>query len=343
VRAAAEVKGMARVQVSDPKQGSIPDIVFGYGVVESDNTLTRSFPRDGQVSDILVEVGDQFKKGDPLLNFGAAPAAVVAYEQAKTALVLAQRTKDRAKRMFDLKLVTSDQLDMAEKAVSDAQLTKEMYEKLGSTKSEILEAPFDGIVTAISVSKGDRVAAGVPLMTLAETEKVRLRIGVEPSEMGKVRPGQPASLESLLPGRKPFETQVKGVGAAIDPKSRLVPVAMNLSQKSALPGETFKAGILVGTFEGWLVPRDAVGTDKKSAYVFQVDDEHAKRINVNVVGSSGDASVVTGDIDPQKKVVLSGSYQIADGDALRVEEAPAVAEAVKDGGAPNVERPATPD
>jgi hypothetical protein len=41
--------------------------------------------------------------------------------------------------MVKLKLATADQLDMADKAVSDAQLTKEMYEKQGSTTSEILE------------------------------------------------------------------------------------------------------------------------------------------------------------------------------------------------------------
>ncbi|HWO32021.1 MAG TPA: hypothetical protein VNO32_24760, partial [Candidatus Acidoferrum sp.] len=78
--ASAEVKGLALVQVAEPKHGAIPELVIGYGVVESDNTLTRSFQRDGQVADLLVEVGDQFKKGDPLLNFGASPAAVVAYE-----------------------------------------------------------------------------------------------------------------------------------------------------------------------------------------------------------------------------------------------------------------------
>src|SRR3979411_1500127 len=78
-RAAAEIKGSARVQVAAPQRGAIPDLVVGHGVVESDNTVTRSFQHDCQVSDILVEVGDQFKKGDPLLNFGASPAAVVAY------------------------------------------------------------------------------------------------------------------------------------------------------------------------------------------------------------------------------------------------------------------------
>jgi RND family efflux transporter MFP subunit len=320
-RANAEIKGSARVQVADPTRGSIPDLIVGYGILESDNTLTRSFQRDGQVSDIMVEVGDQFKKGDALLNFGASPAAVVAYEQAKTALRLAQGTRDRAKRMLDLKLATRDQLETAEKAVSDAQLTKEMYEKLGSTQSEILEAPFDGVVTTISVSKGDRVASGTTLMTLAETARVRLNVGIEPSEHGRVKPGQPVHLESVLPERKPVETKVKGVGAAIDPKTRLLPVTIDLSKDRAIPGESFKVEILVGKFEGWLVPRDSVGLDKKGAFIFQVDDEHAKKISVNVLGSAGDDSVINGDIDPQKKIVVVGGYQIADGDALRPQEA----------------------
>ncbi len=331
--ARADVKGIALVQVEDPKRGSIPEIVVGYGVVESENTLTRSFQRDGQVSNIMVEVGDQFKKGDSLLDFGASPAAVVAYEQAKTALRLAQGTLARSKQLFDQKLATREQLETAEKAASDAQLAKEMYEKLGSTTSEILEAPFDGVVTALSVSKGDRVAAGTVLMTLAETDRIRLSVGIEPAQIGRVKPGLPVGLESLLPGRGPIETKVKGIGAAIDPKKKLVPVSIGLSNRSALPGENFKAEILAGNFEGWVVPRDSVAVDKKGAFVFQIDEEHAKRVDVNVLGSAGDTSVIEGDIDPQKKLVRSGSYQIADGDAVRTEEVTRAAAAEKAEGA----------
>jgi membrane fusion protein (multidrug efflux system) len=333
-RASAEVKGLALVQVAEPKHGAIPELLIGYGVVESDNTLTRSFQQDGQVADLLVEVGDQFKKGDPLLNFGASPAAVVAYERTKTALTLAQGMRDRTKQMVKLKLATTDQLEMAEKAVSDAQLTKEMYEKQGSTTSEILEAPFEGVVTAISVSKGDRVAAGAPLMTLAETEKLRLGIGIEASDIAKVRPDQPVSLSSLLTGGKSMAAKVKGVGAAIDPKTRQVRVSIDLSTERTIPGENIRAEIQTGNLEGWLISRDAVGIDKKGSFIFQVDDEHAKRVDINVLGSAGDISVIQGDIDPKKKIVVAGSYQIADGDAVRSEEVSSVAEVGRDAVAP---------
>src|ERR1700716_2810168 len=170
---AEEVKGFALVKVQDPKRGSIPDMVYAYGTATptSSATVTASFQRDGQVADIFVEVGDQFKMGDQLLDFGASPAAVVAYEQAKTTKALAERSLARQQQLLKQQLTTRDQLENAEKAVSDAQLTLDMYEKIGSIKpSELLVAPFDGVVSAIVVSKGDRIAAGGPLMALARAD-----------------------------------------------------------------------------------------------------------------------------------------------------------------------------
>jgi membrane fusion protein, multidrug efflux system len=319
--AAQDIKGIALVDAELPKRGSISDMVQAYGSAapSSGSTLTASFQRDGRVSDIKVEVGDQFKKGDALLDFGASPAAVVAYEQAKTTLSLAKNSLTRANQLFKLQLATREQIDTAEKSVSDAQSTIAMYVQQGSTQtSELLTAPFDGVVTAISVARGDRITAGAPLMTLSRTDQVVLSVGVEPTDIGKVKPAQPVKLTSLLAGRKPIAGTVRGVGGAIDPKTRLVPVTIDVPAGSALSGEGFKAGVVVGQLQGWLVPRDAVGIDNNGAFVFQIADGHAKRVEVNVLGSTQDTSVIDGPIDPQLNMVLSGNYQLADGDAVRV-------------------------
>jgi membrane fusion protein (multidrug efflux system) len=322
---ADEVKGVAAVRVQDPKRGSIPDLLYAYGSATptSSATVTVSFQRDGQVSEIFVEVGDQFKMGDPILDFGASPAAVVAYEQAKITKTLAERSLARQEQLLKQQLTTRDQLETAEKAVSDAQLTLDMYEQIGSIKpSEILTAPFDGVVSAISVSKGDRISAGAPLMTLSRTDQVILSVGVEPSALAKVKPDLPVHLASLLPGRKPSEGKVKRIGAAIDAKTRQVPVIIELPQGAALSGENLKPGIEVGKFQGWVVPRESIGSNSKGTFVYQIDEGHAKRVYVNVIGSVGRNSVVEGDIDSQKEMILSGNYQVDDGDAVRPEEAP---------------------
>jgi RND family efflux transporter MFP subunit len=319
--AGQDAKGVALVDAQLPKRGSIADTVYGYGSAapSSGSTLTASFQRDGRVSDINVQVGDRFRKGDVLLDFGASPAAVVAYEQAKTTLTLAKNSLARANQLFKLQLATRDQIDTAEKSVSDAQSTIAMYEQQGSTQtSELLTAPFDGVVTAISVAKGDRITAGAPLMTLSRTDQVVLSVGVEATDIDKLKPGLPVRLTSLLAGRRPIEGRVRGVGAAIDPKTRLVPVTIDIPPGSALSGEGFKAGFVVGELQGWVIPRDAVGIDNNGAFVFQIADGHAKRVDVNVVGSAQDTSVIDGPIDPALEIVLSGNYQLADGDAVRL-------------------------
>ena len=320
---ADEVKGAAAVKVQDPKRGSIPELIYAYGtaVPTSSAQQTESFQRDGMISDLYVEVGDQFKKGDQLLDFGASPAAVVAYEQAKTTLSLKQRALERKRQLFKQQLATRDDVDNAEKDLSDAKSTVEMYEKIGSVKpSEILCAPFDGVVTAISVNKGDRISAGAPLMTLSRPDHLILSVGVEADALAKVKSDQPVHLTSLLPGRKPRDGKVKRIGIAVDPKTRQVPVFVEVPDRMALSGENFKAGIEVGKFQGWVVPRDSIGSNSRGTFIFQIDEGHAKQVYVNVIGTVASNSVVEGDVDSQKEIILSGNYQVNDGDAVQPQE-----------------------
>jgi RND family efflux transporter MFP subunit len=321
-----EVKGATVVKVQDPKRGSIPELIYAYGmaVPTSSATQTASFQRDGMIAELYVEVGDQFKQGDKLLDFGASPAAVVTYKQALTTQSLKQHALERKQQLFKQRLATRDDVENAEKDLSDAQSTVKMLEEIGSVKdSEILTAPFDGVVTAISVNKGDRISAGAPLMTLSRPDHLILSVGVGAAALAKVKPDLPVHLTSLLPGRKPSEGKVKRIGVAVDPKTRQVPVFIEVPDGMALSGENFKAGIEVGKFQGWVVPSDSIGTNPtRGAFIYQIDEGRAKRVYINVIGSVGKNSVVEGDIDSQKEIILKGNYQVDDGDAVRPEEAP---------------------
>jgi RND family efflux transporter MFP subunit len=323
---ADEVRGIAKVKVQDPKRGSVPEVVYAHGQATPTQGAmkTESFQRDGQVTDIMVEVGDQFKQGDTLLDFGASPSAVVQYEQAKTSLELAKNQLARKKVLFKQQLATRDDVDTAEKAVSDAELTTQMFEKIGAIKpSELLTAPFDGVVSTISVNKGDRISAGQPLMSLQRTDQIILGVGVEPYNLEKIKVDQPVHLESLLIKRNPVDGKVKRIGAALDPQRRTIPVFIEVPPGGAVSGESFRAGIEVGKFQGWVVPRDAVGNKQngKGDFIFQVDDNHAKRVYVKVLGTVGKTSVIEGDISSQREIVLKGNYQLDDGDEVRPEEA----------------------
>jgi membrane fusion protein (multidrug efflux system) len=327
-RAEEEIQGIALVRIQDPKKGTIPDMVSGSGSISpsSGSSSTFSFQRDGLVTKFYVEVGDPVKKGDKLLEFETAPDVVTAYQQAAAILKLAQSTKTTTAQLYSQQLATRMDLANAEHGVLDAQMIMSLQELKGGAKpNETLVANFDGTVTAIPVSQGDRLGAGTALLTLTRTDALVLMVNVEPSRIDKVQPEQQVKLEALSTGKKPMEGKVRRVGAAIDPKSRFVPVLIDMPLDGVLAGESFRTGIVVGQLQGWVAPRGTVLRDKKGSYVWQIDasmkgklpdgreyDGKAQRVNVDLIGQAGKIEIFDGPINLEKPIIITGGTQLTD-------------------------------
>jgi RND family efflux transporter MFP subunit len=327
-RAEEEIQGIALVKIQDPKKGTIPDTVSGWGSISpsSGSSSTLSFQRDGLVSKFYVEVGDPVKKGDKLLDFETAPDIITAYQQAAAIFKLAQSTKTRTAQLYAQQLATRMEVDNAEHAMLDAQMILTLQELKGGAKpNETLVANFDGTVTAIPVSQGDRLGAGTALLTLTRTDALVLMVNVEPSRIDKVQPEQQVTLEALSTGKKPMEGKVRRVGAAIDPKSRFAPVLIDMPLDGVLAGESFRVGIQVGQLQGWMAPRGTVLRDKKGHYVWQIDaslkgklgdgreyDGKAQRVNVDLIGRSGKADIFDGPINLERPIIITGGTQLTD-------------------------------
>jgi len=321
-RAEEEIKGVALVKVQDPKKGTVPELVYGYGTVapSSGSSSTFSFPRDGSVTKFYVEANDPVKKGDKLLDFTTAPDVVTAYQQAASLLKLTRSTRDRTAQLYAQQLATRIDLDNADHAVLDAQMILTLQELKGGAKpTETLLAPFDGVVTTISVSQGDRLTAGAQLMTLTRFDELVLIVGLEPGSVDKIKGQQDVQLESLSSKRDAISGKVRRVGAAIDPKTRLASAIIDMPMEGVLSGESFRAGIEVGKFQGWVVPRGAVGRDDKGSFIFQVENNKAKRVNIKPLGTAGDVTVFEGDIDLNLEVVINGNYQLINGADVRID------------------------
>ena len=54
----------------------------------------------------------------------------------------------------------------------------------------VLKAPFNGVITSRSIEPGEVITPGREVMSLADLERVDLKIFVDETEIGKVKPGQ---------------------------------------------------------------------------------------------------------------------------------------------------------
>lgn len=65
-----------------------------------------------------------------------------------------------------------------------------------------LSAPIDGIVTKCDIHMGETVAAGHPLLSIANLDEVRLMIYIPEDQVGQVRIGQEVDVQvDSFPGR----------------------------------------------------------------------------------------------------------------------------------------------
>lgn len=316
---AADPSPSVLVTTQPMRQGSAPSLLAAYGSARpsTDGAQTLSSAQPGQVTAIAVTPGAAVHAGQTLLTFTLAPTARTTYEQAASALVAAQKQRATTAQLLTQQLATRDQMVQAEKAVSDAQIAVAGLAREGAGQSvRTFTAPFDGIVTAITVAQGDRTQPDAALMTVARARDIVITVGIQPEDRARVRAGQEASLQRLSGGGQ-IPGHVLRVASALNIKTRMMDADIAIPAGAILPGEGLRADIHTGDVQGWLVPHAAVVTASGPAHLFQMQAGKAKSIAVQVVQSTASGDVVQGPVDPRAPLIVEGAYQVDDGQAVR--------------------------
>lgn len=318
--AADEPSVLVKTEVLRKQTVSETLTVYGTVMPSTGAAENVSFPRPVQVARLLVAPGQVVKRGEPLLELSTEATATAAYRQAESAETFAQGELKRMEDLAAQQLATHSQVAAARKALQDAQSALAAQQKLGAgLANQTVKAPFDALVAAISVQQGDRIQPGTTVMQLARSGALRALLGVEPEDAGRVRVGMPIRLASVFSSGETVNATVSQVFGAINPQTRLVDVAARLagSTKGLLPGMQVRGFIDLGGQERWVVSRTAVLQDGRGAYLYQVSDGHAKRVDVTVGVESGGFVAVSGNLDSHLKVVVLGNYELKDGMVVR--------------------------
>lgn len=328
-RAPADVPAGAAAPVATirselPRVQRVAETLAAVGDVNAGQASGLSFPRAGQVTQLSVVVGDRFAKGAVLATLAPDPAVKQAYQAAVDAVALAQRERERQEELLASHLATRSQADAAEKALLDAQgALKALDEQGGGRGASRLVAPFDGVVTTVSVMQGDHVQAGAPVLQVGRVDVLRVLIGIEPSDRVRVHAGTRVTVWPVVGPAvesRPIELALSEVQDAVDPKTQLVNAVATLPRAVAAqvaPGMKVRAQLQVGSISAVAVPRNAVLNDEKGDYVFQVAAGKAHRVAVTKTLDNGTLTAIAGLQDMKLPVVTEGNYELEDGMAVK--------------------------
>ena len=301
-----------------PVERDVAQTVRGFGTVRADARTAKTLTSPTQIVVTAVHViqGERVKRGQPLFTTEPDPAAHLAYQQALSAARLARREVDRLVAQRADSLATESQVDVAQKALADANAGVEAARRLGADAgSTTVVAPADGVIVAILVAAGDRPAVGTPLAQLAPDAE-RISVGIEPGARRLVHVGDRVTVRSVQTADPPRTGRVAAVGAALDPETRLVNVAVRLDPgagEALLSGLAVDVVIEVAKVRAFSLPRAAVLRDDSETYVYEVHDGKARRVPVGIVADEGARIGVTGDLSTERRVVTTGAYQLEDG------------------------------
>jgi HlyD family secretion protein len=118
------------------------------------------------------------------------------WEGARALLQVAEARENAAAEQLALvrEGVRKERIDQARAAVAQAAAAAALAETMVANAR--LEAPFAGVVLEKHAEPGEFIAAGGPIVTIADTTAVWVRAYIDQTELGRVRLGQPAEVRT---------------------------------------------------------------------------------------------------------------------------------------------------
>jgi membrane fusion protein (multidrug efflux system) len=286
----------------------------------------------GRVVEVLVEAGDRAKEGQVLLRLdvgrpaSATQAANAAVAQSQARLAQAEREQARTKKLVQTGGLPEQRLDDAEDSVRlasaarDAARAEARLARRGLTDA-VVRAPFAGTVVERSVELGEYLAPGSPLLILADTSQLKARVLLDPREAIDVSVGSKALISVYARPGEVFDGEVVRVGEVIDPRTRRLPVEIDLDEGGGRlrPGLVARFSVETGKPKMVIrVPLEGVFERFGSQHVYVIENGIAERRAI-VLGSVGAGfAEVTEGIEPGETVVTKGVNRVVDGSKVQV-------------------------
>lgn len=303
--------------------------------VEADH----AFRVAGKISQRLVDAGATVKMGQPLAQID--PQDVKLAADAGRAQVAAQQTEadfaqaelKRFQDLFTKGFVSKSALDQkisvanAAKARLDASLAQSNV-SINQARYATLTAETSGIVTQVMAEAGQVVAAGQPVMKIANPLEKELSISVPESRLGDFK-GKGAVQRELRVAvssnpEKYYKAKVREIGGAADSVTRTYAVRISLLELDEAVQLGMSAyAVFAGANEaGTLaVPLSSLFVRDKTTGVWQIGaDGKVSLREIAVVQyreTSAIIKAVNGSVKPGDTIVAAGVHKLREGEVVK--------------------------
>lgn len=253
------------------------------GVIEPTATVEVKSKASGEIIAMPVEVGDEVKRGQLLVQVEQTEArqthaqAVADLEVARAGLTTTEAALRRAEEMFRAGLITEQEHEQAllTHANAKAQFVRAEAaleladERLAQTT---VRAPIDGTIIEKTAEVGQVISSptrdvggGSLLLRMADLSQVQVRTLVDETDIGKIRPGIRTETRVEAFSDRRFQGEVLKIEpqAVVQQSVTMFPVIVRIENRERLlnPGMTAEVTFLIARRTNALaVPNQAIHT-----------------------------------------------------------------------------------
>ena len=290
---------------------------------------------NGFVRALRVDIGSVVRTGDTLLVLDMpevreqALQAAAVVEQTEASAALARATLKRWQQLAQQGVVTPQELDerQAQANVTEANL-RAARANVANLREVLrfgaLLAPFSGVVSSRNVDLGALVVAGAaatarPLLTLVQTDTLRVMLNIPQSAAARVRAGMSARVLVRDAGDSAVTGTVVRTAGAIDPTTRTLLTEVHVPNRARklLPGMFAQVQFTVpSTGASLRIPAIALIVRGDGTQVARVKDDTVELVPVTLGRDFGTTLEVLDGVQAGDALVVNPPESLSDG--LRV-------------------------
>jgi membrane fusion protein, multidrug efflux system len=302
----------------------------------------------GFVEKVLVDRGSVVAQGELLVELSAPEMkAQIAETQSKLQAAEADRVQAEAQRagaqstLERMKEAAKTPGAIAGNEVILAEKQVEAYSALVNSRQQasraaqaavdelktiesylMITAPFEGVVTDRLVHPGALVGPNTnsPLLVIQQVSKLRLIVAVPEEDVGGIVRGGSVSFRVPAYPERAFSGTVVRIARALDPKTRSMPVELDVLNKdqSLAPGMYPTINWPVHSSQQALfVPKTSVVTTTERTFVVREKNGRAEWVDVRKGPAEGDLVQVMGPLQAGDRVVKRATDEIHEGAVLK--------------------------
>jgi membrane fusion protein, multidrug efflux system len=288
----------------------------GSVVADEQVFITGRVP--GSVSKVYIKVGDRVRAGQVVAEIDD-DMVVQQMGEVQKRWELANEVYLKQDALWKQNIGSEIQLlsaknnkEALDKTLATIQRSRELYQ---------VKSPIDGVVDESMVKVGQAAAPGIPMATVVNFSKLKVKVDAPETYAGKIRQGN--SVVVLFPDlKKEVSSKISYIGAAVNPANRTfkVEIPIRANEAGLLPNMATTVRVInYSNSNAIAVPINLIQKDLSNTDFILVESAgRAKKMPVKVGQMYGEKAEILSGLKTGDKIITVGFQDLNEGDAVKI-------------------------